>query len=240
MFGEVGLNGTLALVVNSYLRGYNIFLKIPLRKKTMERAHSLGSDRPKLENWLIVHDFAQVISLQSLRWLRHKKGMAVSTPHETVVRMKWDPECEIGTSLLDLRIYFKGLNLRFNWIWSSYLDHCPAWSLRGKETIQKNCQTVLSPNPHYWTLLPHYIHPPVLNWFSPRVLVSILLMPCEPTLTLEAILDLVFHIQHCPVTPAFILTSSPSHAGLQSFMYLSKTCGMLNIGKSRYLPSWRR
>lgn len=50
MFGEVGLNGTPAVVVTSYLRGYNVFMKIHLRKKMTERVHSLGSNRPKLEN----------------------------------------------------------------------------------------------------------------------------------------------------------------------------------------------
>lgn len=40
----------LALVVTSYLSGYNIFMKSLLRTKATDRAHSLGSDRPELEN----------------------------------------------------------------------------------------------------------------------------------------------------------------------------------------------
>lgn len=156
--------------------------------------------------------------------------------------MKWDPEYKMVTSLLDLKRYFRGLNLRVNWIWSSYLDHCPALSLRGKETTQKNCQSLLPPNPHSWTLLPHYIRLPVLDWFSPRALSE-----CPPdvlwtyTDTCHHPWPCLSHLTLClPPTPGFNLIPSPFPVWLHSFIYWSNTYGMLNTRKLKAQPSWRR
>lgn len=90
------------------------------------------------------------------------------------------------TSTLDFRRYFKGLNLRVNWMESSYLDHHPTLSLKGKETTQKNCQTVPPPNSNSWTFITSYPSPSA----------GLVLTPCVHTLTLSSILDLVSHIQH--------------------------------------------
>lgn len=157
--------------------------------------------------------------------------------------MKWDPECKMVTSILYFWKYFKGLNLRVNWIWSSYLDHCLAVFLRGKEATQKNCQTVLLPKPLFWTLLPHYICPPVLNWFSPMTLSE---CPHDDFWTyteehLPPSLTLPVTSNTLPSSDAIFHSYSLSLSCVTSVIHMfTNTCGLLNTGNPKSLPSRRR
>lgn len=69
--GDTGVHGSF--LPWGLQRSHEVLHSLPLR------AYSLASDRPKLERWPIVHDFVQVISLQSLKGLSDNIGIAVST-----------------------------------------------------------------------------------------------------------------------------------------------------------------